>query len=144
MPSPLALLQGLAISNDEKIRSTHNSFARQEPFLSDTRDDSAKEKEAFHFIAYLPHGGKVYELDGLKPGPIVLGEANDNWLDIATPAIQERIARYSTSEIRFNLMAIVKNRRWQRKRRRCMRGTSPVLKLQLLGNRVRAREPVQK
>lgn len=63
---------------------------------------------------------QVLELDGLKPGPIILGEippANDlemsrgGWLRVASPAIEERIGRYSSEEIRFNLMAVVKNRK---------------------------------
>lgn len=50
------------------------------------------QEDAFHFIAYVPFEGKVYELDGLKPGPILLGEGED-WLAVARPAIQARIER---------------------------------------------------
>lgn len=58
----------------------------------------------------------MFELDGLKSGPILVGEipsaGDGGWLRVVSPAIEERIARYSSGEIRFNLMAIVKNRRW--------------------------------
>uniref|UniRef100_A0A673Y3F2 Ubiquitin carboxyl-terminal hydrolase n=1 Tax=Salmo trutta TaxID=8032 RepID=A0A673Y3F2_SALTR len=129
-----AAMKGLALSNSEVIRQVHNSFARQQMFEFDAKS-SAKDEDAFHFVSYVPVNGRLYELDGLREGPIDLGVCNqDDWINAVRPVIEKRIQnviygcclccskykttafsapliRYSEGEIRFNLMAIVSDRK---------------------------------
>lgn len=71
-----------------------------------------KDEDVFHFIGYIPIDGRLYELDGLKSGPVDLGPvgANQNWVDVVRPIIEKRMLKYSEGEIHFNLMAIVSDR----------------------------------
>ncbi|CAH1991146.1 unnamed protein product [Acanthoscelides obtectus] len=107
-----ANMKGLTISNSPVIRTVHNSFARQQLFEFDP-STSNKSEDVFHFVSYVPIDGRLYELDGLKQGPIDLGAipADTEWTDIVRPIIEKRIQRYSEGEIHFNLMAIVSDRK---------------------------------
>ncbi|XP_065348309.1 ubiquitin carboxyl-terminal hydrolase isozyme L5 [Cloeon dipterum] len=106
-----AHMKGLTISNSPVIRSVHNSFARQTLFEFDSKSAS-KDDEVYHFVSYVPIDGKLYELDGLKEGPIDLGDIppDTNWVDFAKPIIGKRIDKYTAGEIHFNLMGVISDR----------------------------------
>ncbi|RKP35239.1 hypothetical protein BJ085DRAFT_22840 [Dimargaris cristalligena] len=104
-------LKGLAISNSDVIRTVHNSFARSDLFVNDEPASASDSNDVFHFISYVPVAGCLYELDGLKDAPVNHGSCTDeDWLQKARPLIQARMARYATSEIRFNLLAVMESR----------------------------------
>ncbi|KAI4470742.1 ubiquitin carboxyl-terminal hydrolase [Holotrichia oblita] len=105
-------MKGLTISNSPVIRSVHNSFARQQLFEFNPAM-STKNEDVFHFVSYVPIDGRLYELDGLKPGPIDLGniQQDTEWTDTVRPIIEKRIQKYSEGEIHFNLMAIVSDKK---------------------------------
>ena len=121
-------LRGEAIGSSDEIRTAHNSFGRAEDaFLSDPNKPkrvATEDDDVFHFIAYVPHeeDGCVYELDGLQSGPLCVGsykkdDGNEttttamDWISVARDAIQKRLSNYSPTEIKFNLMAMVQDKR---------------------------------
>eukprot|EP00954_Amorphochlora_amoebiformis_P004885 383673-Amorphochlora_amoeboformis.AAC.1 len=100
---------GQVIGQDKVLRTVHNSFSRPEPFMVEPDEKGAEDDDAFHFIefrhqdavtmsemvlGYVPIGSKLYELDGLQPGPIEIGDVKDGeWLKVAKPAIEKRIQK---------------------------------------------------
>ncbi|KAF4664156.1 hypothetical protein FOL47_005270 [Perkinsus chesapeaki] len=110
--------RGWAIGNSEEIRRAHNSFRPQASFDVEQREEAPKE-DAFHFVAYIPFKGGLYELDGLRGGPIFLETTEGEWTKGALKYIQEKIAKYSQTsegeqqpdEIRFNLMVVCGDKR---------------------------------
>lgn len=73
---------------------------------------ATEDDDVYHFIAYTPINGQLYELDGLQPAPIAHGPCMfDEFPDKVIPVLQERIQRYPAHEIRFNLMAVVRDLR---------------------------------
>jgi len=101
--------KGLALSNSEQIRSVHNSFARQTLFEFDSKK-ADKDDDVFHFVSYVPINGRIYELDGLKAGPVDHGPAGDDWTDAVRPIIEARMMKYTQGEIHFNLMAVIQDK----------------------------------
>ncbi|KAI5121734.1 hypothetical protein M0805_009026 [Coniferiporia weirii] len=80
--------------------------------------------ETYHFIGYVPAHGKVWELDGLKSGPLEVGElptpgSTEGWEHIVRPALRLKMEKYGGASgadseeggnIQFNLLALVQDR----------------------------------
>lgn len=142
-------MKGLAISNSKLLRESQNSLARPADLrgalnaaasssqskkptrkrakltMTSTRkrakDDST---ETYHFIGYVPSHGKVWELDGLKSGPLEVGELDndghgiESWERVVRPALKLKMQKYgapasaaegdgAAGNIQFNLLALV-------------------------------------
>lgn len=103
-------MKGYSLSNSESIRAIHNSFARQQLF--EMENLNAPKEDAYHFVSYVPVGGRLWELDGLQSGPIDHGKLDEggDWMDAARPVIQERMNKYSSSEVGFCLLAVCQDK----------------------------------
>ncbi|KAG5769756.1 hypothetical protein H9Q72_003107 [Fusarium xylarioides] len=130
-------LRGHQISKNNFIRTIHNSFTRRMDHLnadlcleneaSDAKTSSSKRRTAakkgkrapprkkksnteygYHFIAYVPAGGYVWELDGLQYKPHKLDHVPDtgDWTSVARPQIEGRMLQYEDSQLSFNLLAL--------------------------------------
>lgn len=103
-PSNLA---GEALNDQPAIRTAHNSFARPEPFVYE-KQAATEDDDVYHFVAYVPVGNKVFELDGLQKSPVLLGEveAGGEWFKLAKEAISRRFSQTEMSELRWALMGL--------------------------------------
>ncbi|XP_050504096.1 ubiquitin carboxyl-terminal hydrolase calypso [Diabrotica virgifera virgifera] len=110
--------KGWAIGNTPELACAHNSHAMPQAKRRLEKGSGVSTGrftgEAFHFVSFVPIGGRLFELDGLKPFPIDHGPCNDmEWTDKFRSVITDRlgITADEYNEIRFNLMAVVPDRR---------------------------------
>ncbi|XP_049841979.1 ubiquitin carboxyl-terminal hydrolase calypso isoform X1 [Schistocerca gregaria] len=115
--------KGWAIGNTPELAKAHNSHAM--PQAKRRLDKSSSSGgvstgrytgEAFHFVSYVPIHGKLFELDGLKPFPMDHGPwgEKEDWTEKFRRVITDRLgitAGEPYHDIRFNLMAVVPDRR---------------------------------
>ena len=93
----------------EHIRITHNRFAPFDPFeaLPQPEDDLRPRQSAHHYIAFLVINQQLYELDGLKQGPMHYGPCTDSeFADKVADVLQARINTFGSKSIDFALMSI--------------------------------------
>ncbi|KAJ7731917.1 cysteine proteinase [Mycena maculata] len=106
-----AIRRGGSLKRGSKTATSSNSKPGPKPR---PRKEEVKSEppEAYHFIGYVPAHGKIWELDGLKSGPLEVGElGTKDWMDVVRPAIRSKMRKYGGAEagdnIRFSLLALV-------------------------------------
>ncbi|KAH8348788.1 hypothetical protein KR084_011155 [Drosophila pseudotakahashii] len=111
--------KGLAIGNTPELACAHNSHAMPQARRRLERTGAGVSScrftgEAFHFVSFVPINGQLFELDGLKPYPMNHGgwEDSEDWTDKFRRVMAERLGiATGEQDIRFNLMAVVPDRR---------------------------------
>lgn len=112
--------KGLAIGNTPELAISHNSHATTQAKRRLDKNNSGVSTggrftgEAFHFVSFVPINGHLFELDGLKPFPMNHGpwKENEDWTSKFRCTMAERLGISSgEQDIRFNLMAVVPDRR---------------------------------
>lgn len=72
-------------------------------FESDEEDENG-----FHFIAYVPAMGRVWQMDGMEALPRVLGTIaeGDNWLTMVIPELQRQWQSAAANQLEFSLLSL--------------------------------------
>lgn len=82
-----ALTRGLALTSADWLRAAHNALSPPAAVSLDGLGlPKGKAEDAYHFVVYVPVGGRVYELDGLRDAPLDHGafvDRGEGWLAIA-------------------------------------------------------------
>lgn len=110
--------KGWAIGNTPELAFAHNSHAMSQAKRRLDKSSGISTGrftgEAFHFVSFVPIDGHLFELDGLKPFPMNHGPWKDgeDWTDKFRSTMEERLGiSTGDQDIRFNLMAVVPDRR---------------------------------
>lgn len=114
------VMRGEMIGEQDRLREVHNSFSRTSMFSfeDDRKRKDDKDEDAYHFVTFTFKNDAVWELDGLREGPVFIDAATrDTWIEVASAAIQARIEELSALDtsgagqgISFALLAIVKDK----------------------------------
>lgn len=97
-------LRGQVIASDQNLREQHNFMSRPVMFVSDEVMPARATDEAYHYVAYVPVDGRVYELDGLEQFPIDHGPCS-NFPERVSEILQARIATFDNNELRFSVLS---------------------------------------
>lgn len=142
--------KGWAIGNTPELACAHNSHAMPQAKRRQDKNTGVSTGrftgEAFHFVSYVPINGRLFELDGLKPYPQDHGpwKENEEWTEQFRRVITDRLGMATgeqLQDIRFNLMAVVPDRRLAISHKLTMLKTNRQIVLEALQQLVKLSHP---
>lgn len=111
--------RGEMIGQSDPLRTVHNAFARPAAFSFEDRKARKGEDDVYHFLGFTHKNGAIWELDGLKAGPIkssdvsAPADAQEKLIEAVQARIQE-LQMLDTSGtgqgISFTLLAVIDDR----------------------------------
>ncbi|KAJ4291545.1 hypothetical protein N0V88_006142 [Collariella sp. IMI 366227] len=105
-------LQNQVDKRRKRAKSSNSKAKKTTKRKSRSSGGQSDEEPAYHFIAFVPVGNKVWQLDGLQGVPACIGEyqPHDHWTSVMRPVLQERMMRYETDQLSFSLLALCNDR----------------------------------
>lgn len=100
-------MRGEVIGGSEILRNYHNEMCAPVNFVEEQNQNYPKgaHQDAFHYVAFVPVNGNIYELDGLRPAPINHGPIGDgDTITKLSEILVERISQFASNQLGFSVM----------------------------------------
>ena len=102
--------RGEAIGKNEIIRKVHNDFAQPAEALEQRISEKYKHLpggKAYHFVSIVPYNGILLLLDGFNESPLILGGADEDWVNEVMKPFFEGLISVMQGNLEFTVLAIV-------------------------------------
>lgn len=100
------LQRAAALEEDEALAVKHNQMAEEGDTNVQSFDGSSAFNAVLHFVCYVCVGGTLYELDGLKQGPVAHGPCSPASLLQQSAQLVQKMLSSNADEIRVNMLAL--------------------------------------
>ena len=101
--------RGITLSNNEILKKENNKFKVPN-----------NEGDIYHFVTFIHFRNEIYELDGLREGPILFDKNVEfkDWIKKIKSSLNEKIYLYGNNELKFNILALVPDKLEQLKNKK--------------------------